>query len=90
MRTRDTRGGAGVNVYLRRDSTGRALLDSATYTLFFTETPLSPTTPYKLRDAETPIDNNQPAEQQRLEFVKSATDVFSKHNINVPFEPISH
>lgn len=89
MRTDDTRGGAIATVTLRRDSLGRAYVAAANYRLLFTLTP----TPgsgenFQLRPADKPV-GDPTREQQRKRFVERATDIFDRHNINVPADTAS-
>lgn len=80
MRDRDCRGGAMVEAYISRSPEGEARVDSAAYRLVFTEQPLAPGENFRvvLSDSATTW------LEERDAFAKSATDIFSTHNINVP------
>ena len=87
MKTRDTRGGAMVKVTLKRTLDGTPYVDGATYRLVFTVPP-SGGHNYRLVDASEPLDGS-PWDYHRSEFLKSATAIFDKHNINVPVDTTS-
>lgn len=81
MRTRDTRGGALVNVSVERDSTGRAQVASADYQLHFTVPPGRGRN-YHVVPADRPVDN--PAWQAACDaFSRQARRVFDSHNRGV-------
>lgn len=77
MKTADTRGGAMVRVRLERDSIGQARVGSAAYALVFVD----PAT-YRLKNAETESDPRAKA------FFKNASELFNRHNINVPSDTL--
>ncbi|MBD5327845.1 MAG: CapA family protein [Bacteroides sp.] len=77
MKTADTRGGAMVRVRLERDSVGRARVGSAAYSLVFVE----PST-YRLKNAATHSD------PRAKTFFKNASELFNRHNINVPSDTL--
>lgn len=87
MKTRDTRGGAMVKVTLKRTLDGTPYVDDATYRLVFT-VPAGGGHNYRLVDASEPLDGS-PWDYHRREFLKSATAIFDKHNINVPADTTS-
>lgn len=85
MRTPDTRGGAMVRVTLARDSVGNAVVDNAAYSLVFVETPTRAGANFRLLPAES--DELDPAwRPARNQFIKNATAIFDKHNVDVPRE----
>lgn len=82
MRTRDTRGGALAHVTLRRDTLGRALVDTAEYTLVFTLPPGPGRKNFSLVHPDS-----CPAPQWKphaAAFAKTARDIFRRHNRGVP------
>lgn len=83
MRTRDTRGGAAVKVLLKRDEQGKAYVDSAGYRLFFT-IPNKFTVKFIDEDTDINATIGSAWAPQCREFVASATNIFNKHNTNVP------
>lgn len=89
MRTADTRGGTTVTVTLRRDRTGRAYIAGAVYRPVFTLTPLPGSGEnFRLIWSDIPVPDKL-RESQRLKFELSATEIFSRHNINVPRDTVS-
>lgn len=82
MKTTDTRGGAMASVHISRGDDGKARVDSASYTLVFTEPPTKPGENYRLVYADSLV--AAPWRQHSRAFRKSATDIFSRHNLNVP------
>ncbi len=80
MKTRDTRGGAIVRVNLERDREGVARFVSAAYELVFTVPPSSNGENFKLVPA---VGYDGPWSAACRAFVKSAEDIFSRHNVNV-------
>lgn len=88
MRTTDTRGGAMARVVLARDIKRRAYVKSASYRLVFVEPPVTPGDNYKLLPAESP-ELATGWRQARNAFVKNATSIFDRHNINVPRDTMS-
>lgn len=81
MTTRDTRGGAMLRAFLKRDDKGRAFVDGADYDLVFTV----PGTPagdnFRLVYTDS-CDSRQWSAACRA-FETSATNIFSKHNKDV-------
>ena len=82
MRTRDTRGGALASVTLRRDTLGRARVDTATYTLTFTLPPGPGRRNYTLIHPDTCPDPRW--RPHAAAFAKTARDIFRRHNHSVP------
>lgn len=80
MQAKDCRGGALVETYISRTPDGSAQIDSAAYRLVFTEQPLNYKENFRVVEASSATSWLP----QRDAFVKSATAVFSEHNINVP------
>jgi len=81
MRTRDTRGGALAHVTLRRDSTGRARVDTAAYSLVFTLPPGDGRKNYRLVN---PDSCGSPKWQHHATaFARTARDIFRRHNRGV-------
>lgn len=80
MKTTDTRGGAMAQVHVSRGDDGAARLDSASYTLVFTEAG-APGRNFRVVNADSVSDAWM---AQCREFVKSAVTVFDKHNVDVP------
>ena len=87
MHTDDTRGGAMVRVRLTRDNQGKALVDTATYRLVFVVPPTGSEKNYRVVPAEGPVPSQWKAERDR--FVKRATNIFNKHNVDVPLDTTS-
>lgn len=82
MRTRDTRGGALATVTLRRDTLGRARVDTAAYTLTFTLPPGAGRRSYTLVHPDScPDPRWQPHAKA---FAATARDIFRRHNRSVP------
>lgn len=81
MKTRDTRGGAMVEVNLRRDSMGRAYVHDAKYRLVFTKGPDATDRQFRVVPAEQ-VKQGQWAGHCRA-FSQSAEGVFSRHNRGV-------
>lgn len=88
MKTADTRGGALAKVKLKRDSTtGKALVDTAAYSLVFTVPPGNGNKNYRLVDA---TENKAWTWQSACDnFVSRANAIFDKHNINVPLQKVN-
>lgn len=76
MRTRDTRGGAVVNVRLHRQPDGSVSVAEASYRLHFTE-PADGRHNFRVIDAYASRDPRAAA------FRKQAEEILSKHNVNV-------
>lgn len=85
MRTTDTRGGAMLRVTITRDSLGRPSIDEAAYSLVFTVPPSPGKKNFTLHPVES---ENIPAQwsYRRDAFVKSAENIFSRHNRGVKRE----
>lgn len=83
MRTTDTRGGAMARVKLARDIFGRAYVCNASYRLVFTEPSTGRGDNFRLIPAESQ-DLHPSMEHHRRGFVRNATNIFDRHNINVP------
>ncbi len=81
MKTRDTRGGAMVEVNLRRDSVGRAYVRDAKYRLVFTEGPDATDRQFRVVPAEH-VKQGAWAGHCRA-FSQSAEGVFKRHNRSV-------
>ncbi|MCD8385777.1 MAG: CapA family protein [Bacteroidales bacterium] len=80
MKTRDTRGGALVKVWLGRDSVGAAQVDSAAYRLVFTEAPAQGIRNYRLVD----VDSCQSSWRSHCSsFANAARAIFHSHNHGV-------
>lgn len=89
MRKDDTVGGAMVRVRIKRDDSGKATVDTATYRLVVVQPPSSSQKNFKVLPAEANFRKDfQPKKNQ---FVRRATEIFRKHNKNVPADsmPIS-
>lgn len=80
MKTRDTRGGALVKVRLVRGLDHIARLESATYSLVFT---LPPDANHNFRLVDA-YNYQGPHASACDAFVRSAQEILSRHNINVP------
>ncbi|MCM1162681.1 MAG: CapA family protein [Muribaculaceae bacterium] len=87
MRTADTRGGAMVRVTLARDIMKRPYIKSASYRLVFTQPPAGAKENFRLLPAESD-DVKTGSKAHRDAFVRNATRIFSRHNINVPHDTI--
>ncbi len=82
MKTTDTRGGAMVTVKLLRDDAGVAHVDAASYRLVFTIPPGNKSHNFRLVDAHR---CDEPQWQSHCDaFVKSATAILNRYNIEVP------
>lgn len=82
MKTADTRGGALVNVSLRRDILGRPRIADASYRLVFTIPPTREVPNFRVVPVE---DCHHPEWEPRCRtFVKNAVSVFDRHNVDVP------
>ncbi len=81
MKTRDTRGGAMLEVRLSRDSAGKAVVKDAGYTLVFT-VPAGAGRNFRLVYADS-CDAKAWHTHARA-FAASARKIFNKHNISVP------
>lgn len=81
MKTRDTRGGALAIAKLRRDSLGKAYIESASYRLLFTKPGVAGKSNYTLHPAERFNDPQWGGHCKA--FQRSAEAIFNKHNINV-------
>lgn len=77
MKTADTRGGAIVRIKLERGEDGTAIINSASYSLVFTEPPSMKRRNFRLMPAERSDD------YRAKTFAKNAEAIFNKHNINV-------
>ncbi|MDE6810179.1 MAG: CapA family protein [Muribaculaceae bacterium] len=88
MKTDDTRGGAMARVKLTRDSTtGKAMVDTAAYSLVFTVPPDNDNKNYRLVDA---TENKAGSWQGTCDqFVSRARGIFDKHNINIPIQKVN-
>ena len=82
MRTADTRGGAVARVRLVRDGAGKARVESADYRLVFVQPPTGPHKNFELLPADGTV--AQQWSGARDAFVRNATRIFDKHNVNVP------
>ncbi len=82
MRTRDTRGGALATVTLRRDTLGRARVDTAAYTLTFTLPPGAGRRSYTLVHPDSCPDPRWRPHAKA--FAATARDIFRRHNRSVP------
>lgn len=82
MKTPDTRGGAMARVRLHRGDDGVARLVDADYKLLFTIPGTSPTSNFRVTEADSVTDSAW--RPKALQFKKRARDIFDKHNINVP------
>lgn len=82
MKKDDTQGGAMARVRLTRDSSGKAVVDTATYRLVFVTQPSGSDRSFRLLPAEGPIPSQWRGACDR--FVKRARNIFDKHNKNVP------
>lgn len=83
MRTTDTRGGAMVRVGISRDNEGKAQIDTAACSLFFTVAPQHAGENFRLVPAFDTIKGNPEAERQRRAFVANASRIYERHNHNV-------
>ncbi|MDE7444006.1 MAG: CapA family protein, partial [Muribaculaceae bacterium] len=81
MKTVDTRGGAVVNVSLRRDILGRPRIDCASYRLVFTVPPTREVNNFRVVPVEDCNDSEWGSRCRA--FVKSAEAVFGRHNVDV-------
>lgn len=72
MRTDDTRGGAMVKVHLKRDERGRAIVDSAVYSLVYVDPG------FHLVPADKATD------PRAVNFRRNAEAIFNRHNDGVP------
>lgn len=84
MKTADTRGGAMVWTYIKRDpETGKAAFDKAEYEIFFAAKPESKK---NFRVIPGWMEDSVPAAQKQHWniFKRGALNIFDKHNINVP------
>ena len=79
MKTRDTRGGALLKVVVKRNDEGKAVIDTASYRLVFTEPPRNGHN-FRLQWAD---DSERP---EAKAFAESARRIFDKYNINVKEE----
>ncbi|MDE6322887.1 MAG: CapA family protein [Paramuribaculum sp.] len=82
MKKDDTQGGAMVRVRLRRDDSGRAVVDTATYRLVFVTHPSASDKSYRVLPAEGPMPVQWMGARER--FVSRARNIFEKYNKNVP------
>lgn len=81
MKTVDTRGGAMVNVSLRRDILGRPRIDRASYRLVFTVPPTRDMPNFQVVPVEKCI---HPEWKARCSaFEKRAEEIFDRHNVEV-------
>ncbi|MBD5314268.1 MAG: CapA family protein [Bacteroides sp.] len=83
MRTTDTRGGAMTRVKLARDIFGKAYVADASYRLVFTEPSTGQGSNFRLLPAESK-ELHPSLELYRKGFIRNATDIFNRHNVNVP------
>lgn len=88
MRTTDTRGGAMTRVTLKRDIFRKAYVAGASYRLVFTEPATGNGSNFRLLPAES-SELDKSMEIHRKGFVKNATAIFDRHNINVPRDTVS-
>ncbi|MDE6513028.1 MAG: CapA family protein [Muribaculaceae bacterium] len=82
MKTNDTRGGALVRVHLDRDSLGQARVASAAWSPVFVEPPSASNPNFRLVN---PTTSTNPKAKV---FLRNATDLFDRHNINVPYDTL--
>ncbi len=80
MKTRDTRGGAMLEVKLARDSMGRAVVDDANYSLVFT---VPPTAGKNFRLVRPDSCDAAAWRQHAKAFAAKAREIFTKHNVGV-------
>ena len=83
MRTTDTRGGAMTRVKLARDIFGKAYVADASYRLVFTEPSTGQGSNFRLLPAESK-ELHPSLELYRKGVIQNATDIFNRHNVNVP------
>lgn len=83
MRTTDTRGGAMARVTLARDFFGRPYVKGASYRLVFTQPSVGRGDNFRLYPAESG-EIRPTMETFRKSFIRNATGIFDRHNINVP------
>ncbi|MDE6265736.1 MAG: CapA family protein [Muribaculaceae bacterium] len=77
---RDTKGGAMIEVKLKRDLSGNVSLVGADYSLVFCQQPLNGVRVYKV----VPVENCEPAWKTICNaFEKSAITILDKHNVKV-------
>ena len=84
MRKTDCRGGAMVRVKLKRDTAGRAVVDSGSYRLVFVQEPDSKLRNYRLVEPEEAMKGNLAGACR--EFRRNAMRIFDKYNKNVPID----
>ncbi|MCM1348858.1 MAG: CapA family protein [Firmicutes bacterium] len=86
MRKDDTQGGAMARVKIKRNELGQAVVDTATYRLVFVSQP----TPADYKFRLLPAEDKVAPQWQRVHdnFVRRASDIFNKHNVNVPLDTI--
>ena len=82
MKTTDTRGGAIVTAHISRDHSGRAKVDSASYSLVFTVPGRPGASNFHLVYADSCTSAAYKPMAQA--FARSARKIFSEHNIDVP------
>lgn len=82
MKTRDTRGGAAVSVTIERDRLGRARVADAAYRLVFTVAPDGENRNFRLVDEFEKL--SELWHSRRQAFIDAATDIFNRHNRDVP------
>ncbi len=78
MKTNDTRGGAMVRVHLDRDSLGQARVSGAAWSPVFVEPPSATGPNFRLVNP-----HSSPNPKAKV-FLRNATDLFNRHNLNVP------
>lgn len=87
MKTRDTRGGAMVKVYLERDSAGTAFVNNAEYMPHFTVPPVTAKDNFRvvLLPEDNVVDSVIPQlwRQNARAWLKSAIPLFDRHNVGV-------
>lgn len=82
MRKDDTQGGAMARVRLTRDKSGKAVVDTASYRLVFVARPDGKHRNFRLLPVESPASDELRGAHNN--FVRRATNIFDKHNVNVP------
>ncbi|WP_418218425.1 CapA family protein, partial [Barnesiella intestinihominis] len=91
MKTRDTVGGAMVKVVIRRDITGKILLQSAQHTLVYTRRPTIQKENFRVVPAIQEL-KEHPHRPHLKGFVEKAHEIFSKYNKGVTeyqIEPVN-
>lgn len=91
MKTRDTVGGAMVKVVIRRDITGKILLQSAQHTLVYTRRPTIQKENFRVVPAIQEL-KEHPHRPHLKGFVEKAHEISSKYNKGVTeyqIEPVN-